>query len=562
MGCNCSGPCDCGDESAVITECDGVPVISQTMPIANGSRCEPRQENALMTRTPFYVQTENPACFENHCSDGNVELIGSLKADGSFGMPMVNTETADMKVCGVSQILVGAYLWNALYGYLRIVSFSLDSQLIQLKNEGQSGNAPVGTKVPDGTLFVLTGPPAGGTGSVLSNIYPYLTADFIAPNVSVPATMKVSNVNGLAVGKNFTVASGTYRLEAVIDSETITVVNDGQGVTPTTVVYAKNAATQQYQYQLIIIDVNPCTNEVVTDGKLLACKDGVTQPITGVSVGSVFVLADPVTGDGAFQVLQVPTRTCNALLEPIILTSGNPNATAKLGDTSVFIVGNVLQFGTRTDRFTVGSIVDANYMTGTFSPTPGTTSSIPAGTSACTIDCCEDNAANIGANRAASGTVASAAFAPVGLVQTDGTVLEGFDSDVIIVNDSPSKVMRVIMVTDFILRLVATGVAANYFKYQHAPRVGFGIGAIGTVPPPTLGDTAILDSQLIIAATQTEFKDSKTYTYTRAFQLNVGQEMRYKARNRVISKGGNVATGVGLTDLFAETAVISVAVQV
>jgi len=561
MSCNCNAPCNC-DENAVTTECDGVPVISQTMPIANGSTCAPQQSSPLMMRTPFYLQSENPACFENHSCDGDVQLIGSIKADGSFGIPAVNTETADMKVCGVSQILVGAYLWNALYGYLRIFSFSLDSQIIELKNEGQSGNAPVGTKIPSGALFVLTGPPAAGTGSVLSNLYPYLAADFVAPASAGTVTMKVSNVNGMQVGKTFQVASGTYRLQSVIDSETIVAVNDGEGVTAGVVVYARNAATQQFQYQLVLIDVNPCTGDLVTDGKLIVCKNDVLQPLTGVSAGSVFVLSNPVTGAGQYQVLQVPTRTCNALIEPIILNAGNPNATAKLASTAAFVPGNVVQFGTRTDRFTIGSIVDINYMTGTFAPTPGVTSSIASGTSVCTVDCCEDNASAIGANRAASGNISSAGFAPTGVNQADGQILEGFDSDVIFVNDSPSKVMRVLITSQFVLRIELEGVAGQYYKYILSPRVGFGQGPIGTVPSPTLGDTALMDDQVIIAATQTTAKSGKGYTYARSFNIPVGHELRWKARCRLISKGGNISIGIGTTDLFTESSGISVAVQV
>lgn len=554
---NCN--CPVSDEAYVITECDAVPAISSASPIANGNSCDvPQNVCAPMniTSSPYYCAAPG---IQEHSSPCPLNVYGGLKVLTSFNIPDCQGSSV-VQLEGVTQLLTGSFFWNPNYGYLKVKDFNVLSQQVTLENGCESGNAPEGTQVPACTMFVVTDGPSSSSTS-LANITPFLAADFVAPANAATQTIGVTNVNGLAVGKNITLAGGTYTLEQIINSTTIVIRNNGLGVVANTQVFARNSALE-LQYPITLIDTNPCTNTAVSSGVLMVCKNNVQQPLDAIAVGSVPVVINATTNEIEYQILQVPTRTCTALTAAATLAPGNPAAILTVQDTSIFTVGNVLQLGTRTDRFTIGTILDATHLSGNFAPTPGAVGNIPVGTSVCTIDCCEDNAANIGANRAASGTVASDPITATPINQADGQSLEGFDSDIIVVNDSPSKVMRVLIVTDFVLNLNVSGVAAQYYKFQHAPRVGFGTGPIGTVPVPTLGDTVNLDDQVIIPATLTVAKASGAYTYTRTFQLNVGEEMRYKARNRLISKGGNISIGLGVDTLFAETAVLSVAVQV
>ena len=296
---------------------------------------------------------------------------------------------AVVSVPGLTDVVIGSYIWNPLYGYFEITDFDPVAQHLTVQNNCQDGNQPVGTQVPGCTKFIVIDPPGDTSGGNTPLLFPYVALDFVAPADGDCIDIAVTTVNGLAVGKNVQIGSGTYRLESIPSSTLIRICNDGAGITPGTNVIAQNGAGQ-YQYPIVLIDTNPCTHEGAEEGILIGCVDGVAKPMTGAAVGSVWVLVDAETGRGRYELLDVPTRTCTAITCCLTLTPGVSSYTIPVGDSSQFTNGDTVQIGTREDRGTITAIPDATHITITLVPTPGSVVDIPPGTSLCIIDCCED----------------------------------------------------------------------------------------------------------------------------------------------------------------------------
>lgn len=330
------------------------------------------------------------ACQEDHCQQIiNQQFAAALKVTNSWNVPACG-ESATLYIQGIILAAVGSYLWSSNYGYFEIVSYDADTNQVVVENPCFDGNAAEGTTVPACTLFVVTDGPIAAAGSGAPSIYPYVAVDFTAPADSTCLLITVTNVNGLVVGKNVQIGAGTYRVNSIPDGTHIEVCNDGEGITPGTAVFAKNAAGQ-FQYQITLIDANPCTNPAVNDGCLVVCKDDNLQPLSqdGILAGMVpMVIADGEC-DVQFVFLDVPTRTCATLGCCLTLVPGTTTYVITVSDSSEFQVGDVLQIGTRTDRWTVDDIIDGTHIEATTDTNPAAVEEIAEGTSICIVDCCE-----------------------------------------------------------------------------------------------------------------------------------------------------------------------------
>lgn len=368
----CCGP------TTICGQCDCNPCKCKT------SCC---QEVVPSTPSPFY--NEASVCVQDHnsCTVIN-KFAASVKVANAFNMPDCD-QSAELNIPGLKDITIGSYLWNAGVGYLQVVSFNAFDEIVTVQNNCNTGNASPGTTVPVCTLFTVTDPPSeSGGGPSPTGIF--VAIDFTAPDVGDCLLITVTGVDGLAVGKDVAIGSGVYRLQAINSSTTITICNDGDGITPGSPVIARNGAGQ-YQYPITLIDVNACTNEPVAQGALLVCADGISQPLDGTAAGQVPVLVDPDTNYVEFRTLEVPTRTCTTILCCLTLVNGFAGPyIISVTDSSQFTVGDILQIGSRTDRVTITAIDDATTIRGTIAPTPGATVDIPIATSICIIECCED----------------------------------------------------------------------------------------------------------------------------------------------------------------------------
>jgi hypothetical protein len=81
---------------------------------------------------------------------------------------------------------------------------------------------------------------------------PFLAVDFTAPADGDCTTITVTSVAGLAEGDEITIGSGIYTLNNIISPTTIEICNNGSGITPGTVVHARNDAGQ-LQYPIVSI---------------------------------------------------------------------------------------------------------------------------------------------------------------------------------------------------------------------------------------------------------------------------------------------------------------------
>lgn len=337
--------------------------------------------------TPFYAQPS--VCLESHAKTYVMaSYAAAVKVSNSFNIPACSA-SAEVKIPGLKAITIGSYMWNPLYGYLQVLAFDLSREMVTVQNNCNTGNAAPGTVVPACTLFAVTdAPTVPGGGSSPTGIF--VAIDFTAPNVGTCLLITVTGVTGLAVNKLVGIGSGTYRINSIPDATHIEICNDGDGITPGSAVIAKDGAGN-YQYPLVAIDTNPCTNAFITEGAVLACNAGNASPLTGSQAGMVLVLQDPETGVAEYVWLDVPTRTCATIGCCLTIVAGFAGPyVVSVSDSSQFNVGNYLQIGTRTDRFIVSSIPDGTTLVGNLSAVPGATVDIPPGTSICLIDCCED----------------------------------------------------------------------------------------------------------------------------------------------------------------------------
>lgn len=337
--------------------------------------------------------TVKNACAEDHCQTIiNQQFIATLKILNSWNVPDCGG-AATLSVIGLKGIAIGANLWAEQYGYYEVIGFNADNGQITVQNNCIDGNSPEGTNVPACTEFTVTDPPLADGGGGQPSLFPYVAIDFTAPNDGDCILITVTTVNGLVVGKNVQIGSGTYRVSSIPDGTHITICNDGEGITPGTAVIAKNAANQ-FQYPIILIDANPCTNDEVTSGCIVVCNGDIMSPLGNTTAGQPLAGSVPmVQEDGscevAFEFLDIPTRTCATLLCCLTLVSGEDTYVIRVSDTSEFTVGDILQIGTRTDRFTITDIIDATHLEAVVDPVPGATVDIDEGTSICIVDCCE-----------------------------------------------------------------------------------------------------------------------------------------------------------------------------
>lgn len=336
---------------------------------------------------PFY--SEAPAVQQPNCTPGYVcWFYTSLKSKDAWNIPACGS-TAVVAFTNLKTALIGGQIWNGLYGYFEVTAFNADTGEVTVKNNCVDGNAAPGTAVPKCAEFIVAPPPCCVGGSEQNALlFPYIAIDFTAQANGACQQITVTSVNGMAVGKNVQIGSGIYRVSSIDSASLITICNDGSGITPGTSVIAKNAAGD-YQYPIILIDTNPCSADKVQDGIVLACKDGVTQPLTGLAAGSILTLTNPTTGAAAYSISPNPTFTCAVLTQSLTLQVAQAGYTITVSDSTVFNIGNVLQIGTRSDRFTVTGLPDATHVVGTLAPVPGSIQLIPVGTSICIISCCE-----------------------------------------------------------------------------------------------------------------------------------------------------------------------------
>ena len=178
-------------------------------------------------------------------------LSYALRIANSWNIPSCQT-TAIISVPGLTTLMIGSYITNHLYGTFKITAYDVANDLVTILNECLVGTKPAGTVVPACTDFLVIGQPFTAPGSfALAGVLPYLALDFVAPALSVPLTIHVTNVNGLFVGETIQIGTGFYTIESIPTATTVIIQNDGSGITPGSVVSAFTGLGL-YQYPLVL----------------------------------------------------------------------------------------------------------------------------------------------------------------------------------------------------------------------------------------------------------------------------------------------------------------------
>lgn len=335
--------------------------------------------------TPYYKSCST--CPEDHTQllvEDSVSPAITVKT--GFNIPACG-QNAVVQVPGLKRIGIGSRIWADTFGFLRVISFDVQSESITVTNDCLSCNADAGTTVPACTVFTVDAPPCGGEDSSSAN-GPRLSSDFVIPAEDGCVTVEVTTVDGLSVGKDVSIAGNQYLLQTILDSDHITICNKGAGGTPGTTIFAKDDA-DNLQYPVVLIDANPCTNDAVTSGKIIACKDDVMQPLEGSTDGEVPVWDDT---DKVWvpKTLLIPTGDCTSLTVCLVVDPANGaghSYVALVADTSNFSPGDLVVIGGAPAH--IDTIDSATQMHVIFVEDPGAVFTYAVGVAVCDANCCD-----------------------------------------------------------------------------------------------------------------------------------------------------------------------------
>lgn len=263
-GCGGCGGCGSVNASQVILN----PVSAGTRscsPLSNTCGGQPANPQ------PFYECA--PQCAENHCQEiVNNYFSASVCTSYAFNMPDCG-DVASVYFLGVKSLPVGSYLWDDLAGYLEVTAFNNQTGLATLLNNCNEGNAAAGTNIPACTCFTVQAPPCCDDSPDPST--PFLAADFTAPADSSCVTITVTSVAGLAIGDIISLGAGLYLLNDILSPTVIEICNTGEGITPGTLVEARN---ESGQLQYPIVSTSNCCDQM--QGNIDGDSSSASDPLT------------------------------------------------------------------------------------------------------------------------------------------------------------------------------------------------------------------------------------------------------------------------------------------
>lgn len=275
--------------------------IKPTCGIGAVGGCDPTCEcgpDLCNLPNPYVVNAE--ASQECHCTTVVQQLyVTGLSLKASIVMPACDGEVV-AAIAGIHSTIIGSYLWNPSYGYLKVTGFDYATEQITLTNECQTSNVAAGTTIPACTLFLVVDEPCcdAGVGGVL--YYPYLKVDFTAPAIGNCLDITVTSIVGLATGMQIQIGTGIYRIAGISEPSIINVCNDGSGVTAGVVIEALDSFGI-YITPILPIGVALCGGSSATTGALVVCSDGLPTVLDGDTAGYIPVLVDPATNTVEFQ---------------------------------------------------------------------------------------------------------------------------------------------------------------------------------------------------------------------------------------------------------------------
>ena len=371
MGCNC------GNKTKTVVS---------TVPTTTTELCSCGKPKSDCGKGTCGCNHEQKPCLEDH----SVALVESVytttvTATDTWVMPAVD-DCVQLHLKDVTNILPGSILWNKSVGYLHVSSYDASSGYVTACNEGEDGNAEVGSTFPSCMSFHVGIPTQcncddGYTGACLA-------ADVTSPGVGETTEVSVTTVSGLFIGDIIDIAGYMYKITAITDINTITVKNEGFGAPIGTVIKNDpNCTGKPCTVKITVVNSDdPCTKNPVNEGVIIVCDEGERKPFEGTADSQIAVWDNEVKKWKLRTVKlenECTNLTADLTLDPLVTLY-----LITVEDTSIFEVGKTVYLDNR--KFKVNSIVNATQMRIQIEQAPRAIKVVEEGAAICKGDCCED----------------------------------------------------------------------------------------------------------------------------------------------------------------------------
>ena len=371
MGCNC------GNKTKTIVS---------TVPTTTTELCSCGKPKSDCGKGTCGCNHEQKPCLEDH----SVTLVESVytttvTATDTWVMPAVD-DCVQLHLKDVTNILPGSILWNKSVGYLHVSSYDASSGYVTACNEGEDGNAEVGSTFPSCMSFHVGIPTQcncddGYTGACLA-------ADVTSPGVGETTEVSVTTVSGLFIGDIIDIAGYMYKITAITDINTITVKNEGFGAPIGTVIKNDpNCTGKPCTVKITVVNSDdPCTKNPVNEGVIIVCDEGERKPFEGTADSQIAVWDNEVK-KWKLRTVKIDNEctniTADATLDPLITLY-----IVTVTDTSIFTVGDVVYFAGRRGK--IDSKINSTQMRLRLDKAPSAITVIEEGEAICLGDCCEN----------------------------------------------------------------------------------------------------------------------------------------------------------------------------
>lgn len=325
----------------------------------------PTSQRCTTTCVPVAAITDQTHCESTSCScNSNLYVTNS----STFTVPACG-ETATMYIAGARRVPVGTYLYADSVGYLKVTTIiddcSLKVELTQEVCDAECNVASPGSTIAACTKFIVTALGCGVLSSGTFSLNPCLTTCFYSPASGESVTIGVSSVGNIVTGSIVSIGGYQYTVVTVIDSETITIRNDGDGA-PTNTYFD---CDDNCNYPVTVVtSPSPCDNDPVSEGLIVVC-DGATQTTLEGSIDNQIPVWNNERGVFELEVLDQSTIDCTTLTCCLILDpAASPQEyLIEVADSSIFSQAQYQQFGNLLiyidgDPFIILDIVDPTHI--------------------------------------------------------------------------------------------------------------------------------------------------------------------------------------------------------
>lgn len=371
MGCNC------GNKTKTVVS---------TVPTTTTELCSCGKPKSDCGKGTCGCNHEQKPCLEDH----SVTLVESVytttvTATDTWVMPAVD-DCVQLHLKDVTNILPDSILWNKSVGYLHVSSYDANSGYVTACNEGEDGNAEVGSTFPSCMSFHVGIPTQcncddGYTGACLA-------ADVTSPGVGETTEVSVTTVSGLFIGDIIDIAGYMYKITAITDINTITVKNEGFGAPIGTVIKNDpNCTGKPCTVKITVVNSDdPCTKNPVNEGVIIVCDEGERKPFEGTADSQIAVWDNEVK-KWKLRTVKIDNEctniTADVTLDPLITLY-----IVTVTDTSIFTVGDVVYFAGRRGK--IDSKINSTQMRLRLDKAPSAITVIEEGEAICLGDCCEN----------------------------------------------------------------------------------------------------------------------------------------------------------------------------